>query len=865
MTKQPASLPRRRVPVWRLGLVWLSITWERVWDALWPASGIVGLFLFLVLVDVLPSLAGWLHVLLLVGFAIGIFWAFGHNLSKFGLPTRLEIDRRLEVDSALRHRPLEALGDNQAAGTQNPAGQALWALHQKQMAEAAANLRFRLPRSGLFRKDPCALRFALVISIGILAIFAEGDIAERLERSVQPNWGDDGSDLSVAADAWVTPPEYTGYPPIFLTSGADDPGRSALRTVKVPKRSKLMAQVTGGGNDTLLLVDDKSQKFTKKTGDIAQIERILSKSGKLAIRDSGRILAGWKIEIIPDEPPAVEFVREPVKSKRNTLRFHFSGQDDYGVVKIVASIRRHSLFEAAKKDRDAKYEKHIFEVELPLPGTNARDFSATIFKDLTAHRWAGLPVEVQLIATDASGQTGKSEKIETVLPERRFNHPVAQIIIQERKRFVDAPSTYGPRAGVMLDNLSWNYDNFNGDIVTFLGLSVAGARLMNADQSENVPAIEKFLWEIALRIEDGRLSLSEIAMRQAQDNLMHALNKNASDAEISSLLDKYRQTLSDYFDRLVDSLKELDKETSESLGLGRKSQILRRQDLMRMLKDVSKFIQNRQREKARQMLVQLQELMESMRVKRFAKQSEATRRAIRVVNDLKRLVKSQQELLDKTYRIARDLNQIKVQKQNTILYQGFVPFSSDQKDLVGENKSKTENEYVLERSLKDEINQQGLLRGQLGDLMRRVAELNVPIPDELGLAEISMRKSSKNLRIGAVGKSVAHQSDVIKALTKSLKSTMTHLASQAGEDSFDMDDDWLQGGQSKNDPFGRPRNSKQGEGAGGAPNLGEEVAIPGIQDIHSAKKIRDELRRRAGEYKRPKQEREYYKRLLQRF
>ena len=64
-------------------------------------------------------------------------------------------------------------------------------------------------------------------------------------------------------------------------------------------------------------------------------------------------------------------------------------------------------------------------------------------------------------------------------------------------------------------------------------------------------AIEKF-WEIALRIEDGRLSLSEIAMRQAQDNLMDALNKNASDAEISSLLDKYRQTLSDYFDRLVD-------------------------------------------------------------------------------------------------------------------------------------------------------------------------------------------------------------------------------------------------------------------------------------------------------------------------
>ena len=94
---------------------------------------------------------------------------------------------------------------------------------------------------------------------------------------------------------------------------------------------------------------------------------------------------------------------------------------------------------------------------------------------------------------------------------------------------------------------------------------------------------------------------------------------------------------------------------------------------------------------------------------------------------------------------------------------------------------------------------------------------------------------------------------------------MAHLASQSGEDPFDMDDDWLQGGESKNDPFGRPKSPNHRKGAGGGPNLGEEVEILGIQDTHNAKQIRDELRRRAGEYKRSKQEREYYKRLLKRF
>ena len=47
-------------------------------------------------------------------------------------------------------------------------------------------------------------------------------------------------------------------------------------------------------------------------------------------------------------------------------------------------------------------------IDLPAAGADRKDLHATTYQDLTAHPWAGLPVELRLIATDATGQTGSS-------------------------------------------------------------------------------------------------------------------------------------------------------------------------------------------------------------------------------------------------------------------------------------------------------------------------------------------------------------------------------------------------------------------------------------------------------------------------
>ena len=59
----------------RQTLSWLAIYWERLWPALWPVVGLLGLFVALALLDIPPHLPGWLHFALLLAFAISVFGA----------------------------------------------------------------------------------------------------------------------------------------------------------------------------------------------------------------------------------------------------------------------------------------------------------------------------------------------------------------------------------------------------------------------------------------------------------------------------------------------------------------------------------------------------------------------------------------------------------------------------------------------------------------------------------------------------------------------------------------------------------------------------------------------------------------------
>jgi hypothetical protein len=115
---------------WRLWLSWTAIVWERLWQALWPATAVLGFFILLALLDILPLLPNWLHgIVLLV--TVGAFaWLFRQGIQGIELPPPLEARRRLERINRLLHRPLAAVEDTLSGEGASDASRALWREHQ---------------------------------------------------------------------------------------------------------------------------------------------------------------------------------------------------------------------------------------------------------------------------------------------------------------------------------------------------------------------------------------------------------------------------------------------------------------------------------------------------------------------------------------------------------------------------------------------------------------------------------------------------------------------------------------------------------------------------------------------------------------
>src|SRR5919106_6201473 len=157
----PAHL-RRRLSA-RLALARASLLWERTWSALWPVTGILCLFLAVAMFDVLPLTPGWLHLAVLLCFASALLFTGWRALRRLAIPDTEQARRKLERDSKLSHRPFAALNDRLATNSRDSAAVMLWEEHRRRLLAQLAHLRVRLPRAGLARVDPFAIRAAVFL------------------------------------------------------------------------------------------------------------------------------------------------------------------------------------------------------------------------------------------------------------------------------------------------------------------------------------------------------------------------------------------------------------------------------------------------------------------------------------------------------------------------------------------------------------------------------------------------------------------------------------------------------------------------------------------------------------------------------
>ena len=797
-----------------LALTRAGLFWERLWPALWPLTGVCGLFLVLALLDVLPWFPAWLHAVLLIGFLAAAAWGVIRGLSGLRLPSRAAARRRLELDSGLPHRPLSARGDRVAAGRGDRESIALWELHQRRLGAQLRALRLRLPRAGLAAVDPFALRAALVLLLAIGVAAGGPDWQQRLKHAVSPQIGAFAAAPPPQLDVWISPPAYTALPPQFLR-----PATAGAEPLDVPLGSTVLAQLQGGRGVPALVLDEARTAFEPVTAEAYRAHLEIRAGARLAIEQDGRELVAWKLTVLPDLAPRVEFISAPGRTERAALRLDYLAEDDYGLNTVSALIQRID---------DPSVPP--MELQLALPGIALRSAEGMSFHDLTPHPWAGLAVEIRLVARDALDQRGESDPVRTVIPERIFNHPVARALVELRKQLTLDPDARLPVIRT-LGEIYDRPDHYFHDLVVALAIRSAERRLLHDPTPEGVTETQQLMWDTALHLEEGELAIAERDLRDIQKALMDALARGANDAEIEKLIDELQQALDRFLEALAEQLREQLAEGAEMEELPLDAQILQSDDLKRLIEQARELARSGARDAARDLLSQLRNMLENLRANPFAQgMDENSRNAFKMMQDMDALMQRQRELLDRSFERSQR--------------------GSQQPGDAKEDQNQRE-------SLKDSLGQEDLRR-QLGEMMRRLGEALGEIPRPLGRAEQSMRDARDALEANRSTDAIGPQTRAVDQLQQGMQAMAERFMEQMGDAARrGMGQVGSQPGRSR-DPFGRET------GNGGLEAL-EGVEIPDQSEIRRTRRILDELRRRRGERQRPPLELDYIDRLLRRF
>lgn len=835
------TLPWQRRYRLLLNMAKAALAWERLWPSLWPAVAVAAIFITVALFDWLPMLPFWVHSLVLVVFAGTLGFLVRGAFRGFIPVDEKTAQSRLERDSGLDHRPLAALHDRLAIGQGPSEGdrktRTLWSAHLKRMADAAARLSVHWPKPGLARLDRFGLRAVVLLFLVIAAAAGGTDAIGRLERALVPEMTLGGNG-PLELDVWITPPAYTGLAPMFLDKTpvqvAGGVPATISTAVKAPVGSTLLAQVTGIGRAPELVIGDKIIQFAdiaqagdeKKNGGSYRVETILEDADRIAdtlvVRLDRHILARWPLAVVADKAPEVEFTRAPSRAGRGQLRLDYEARDDYGLAGVQVVIR-HPQGHPVPGGRSA------IRVELALPKLGSGRIEGSSVQDFSAHPWAGTPVLVELQAIDARGQAGISDAIKTVLPERIFNHPVARALVAARKQLNTPEPAVVAEVVAVLNGLAGRPKHFFDDTVVFLALSVAQSRLIYDETPEGIGAVQTLLWETALRIEDGKFSIAERDLKDIQDRLAQALNKEGNSDEIERLMDEFKDALDKYMAALAEYL---DKKGLSQLPSDPTTQSIDSTDLQRMIETARDLARTGSVEAARQMLAELKRMLDSIKSGvQQGKPNEELAKAKRLMDKLRSLTQRQRQQLDKTFKRRQ-------QAEGAMKGQ-------PRPGGKGSQKGATDQEA---------------LRSDLRKLMMKMDDFLGAIPKPFGKAYQAMRDAVRSLKKGDLGEAQGQQTKALEQLRQGLDGMAEQMAQRMrGAVGIARGQRGRQPGRG-NDPFGR----RPGGSVGGSVDDGN-VKIPNHMERRKAREILQELRRRAGERNRPAVERDYIDRLLKRF
>ncbi|MBY9065820.1 DUF4175 domain-containing protein [Hyphomonas sp. WL0036] len=876
--------------------------------ACWPAFVFIGFFLAIALAGGFDRLSNFLAaailpVLILAGIGLATF-----SWRRYSKPSEDEVTRALDGQSELR--PVSSLTDRPADPSAVPAS--LWRVHKARLIAEIGNLRLPSLKREWTALDPYRLRFVVPVAVIALALIAGPAGPGRIMRALSPDLGALAGADKMVVEAWVTPPEYTGRAPIFLQAGMKD--------VRIPVGSEVTLRTQAPSAPKLVLRGDKrkTKRFSKTPEGAYEARARIESDTRLTVNWWGE-RARWNFSILPDEAPLIAFDTLPEPGPRDQVQFKWKADDDYGVVAVELAIR---LREPHPADPEAEDR-----VPVPMPGAaGAKEAAAAAQLDLTRHRWAGLPVDVRLVARDGSGQEGFSESIPFILPEKLFLDPLAKATQEARVTVLREPRSYAElekngqaltdgaintaaagrldsapegvrQAALMLDALTYRGEMFFNDLGAFMGLRMALGTLQSAGTKAEADAVEPLLWSIALKLEYGSVADARARLEAARAALERALREGAPEEEIRRLMEAFRDAANEYLaakmaEAMAGGLDAPEQQEDSEAQAGGDS--LGGQDFEDMLNALQDLTETGASEQARQLLSDITNMLQNLEFQRgqgdgngmpgmpgeqaegeesdLPPEEQAMTDAMRRLSEI---LREQRQLNDDTLAQQRgeeprgnSNNQPNGQQQP-----GEGSQQGEGGDMEGEGTGQGERPGEDGGGVREGEGESGSGRG--GTLAERQAELGK-------LVEELARRGGRSGEDGEEGASVPGAGldeetlrsilDAQRRAERSLQGGNEGRAIMDQERATQMLSELSREMARQIDEMRSARLGQQGQNSNdplgrpltGAGNDGEGIDIPSESERQRAKDILEELRRRYGEAE-DEEEREYLRRLLERF
>ena len=540
----------------KVSATWRKLTLFALGRAFWPLFVFVCLFLAMAMAGVFDRVQPAIGAVMTLVFFLGGALLFLRGFRRYQPPTQDDARDTLDRQSDLR--PLASLTDRPADPSRG--AQSLWRHHRARLLAEVGNLRAPSLHAAWKALDPYFLRAILPAALAAIAIIAWTDAPGRIGRALAPDYGALVGADDMVVEAWITPPEHTGRAPIFLKPG--------LEGVRVPKGSEVTLRTQAPSAPRLVMQGKKHRKqaFLATPDGAFEARAKIEEDTRLSVRWWGE-RAAWRLLASPDDPPTVKFVSIPSIGSQDRIAFTWSAADDYGVTRLELAISLREPNPAAPDAED--------RVPVPLPGVSATQGSDTVQLDLTRHRWAGLAVNLRLVATDGAGQEGTSETVPFLLPEKLFLEPIARVAQEVRVTVLREPRPYAElpknddalqpdalntaaanrlasapagvqKAAMMLDAVTFKGEQYMPNIAAFLTFRTAQGILSAASTKDEADAVDPLLWALALKSEYGSAADALRRLEAARRALEQALRDGASEEEIKRRMEAFRDAANNY-------------------------------------------------------------------------------------------------------------------------------------------------------------------------------------------------------------------------------------------------------------------------------------------------------------------------------